>query len=113
LVPDSPSPPDEPGTCRFIAAEAWEPGAAPFCGAPVLPGSSYCASHRRLCYIDPVSPQAAGIVIAQKLAGRVPPPRKLKCLVTSSLPEPDEETESSTIEEFRRSVAPVAQGEGS
>jgi hypothetical protein len=111
LTTDPPA--DDPGNCRFIAAERWEAGAAPYCGAPVLPGSSYCPSHRRLCYIDPASPQAVGIVIAQKLAGRIPPPRKLKCLVTSSLPEPDEETESSTIDEFRRSAAPVADGEGS
>ena len=33
--------------------------APPFCDAPALPGSSYCAQHRALCVIAPGSAAAA------------------------------------------------------
>lgn len=34
--------------CRFSGPEG-------SCSAPALPGSAYCATHRRLCVIDPAS----------------------------------------------------------
>src|SRR5579864_2141020 len=57
---------DEP-RCAYIAADSWPPGAPPFCGAPVLLGSPYCAEHTRLCTADPASEEGARIALTQDL----------------------------------------------
>ncbi|HKT18282.1 MAG TPA: hypothetical protein VJR47_09585 [Stellaceae bacterium] len=77
--------------CSYIAAGTWRSGAAPFCGAPALPGSSYCAVHAPLCGVDPASQQGARIAAEQDEAAaamlRAPSPRFAACAV----PEPVEE----------------------
>ena len=76
--------------CAYIAADTWPPGAPPFCGAPVRPGSAYCATHARLCTADPASAEGVRIAIAQDLAARVVPPPELDHLAPVALPEPIE-----------------------
>lgn len=54
--------------CAYIAAGTWRAGAAPFCGAPVVPGSSYCARHAPLCGVDPASERGEQIAAEQDAA---------------------------------------------
>ena len=56
--------------CAYIAADSWLPGAPPFCGAPRVPGSAYCAAHRSLCIALPASRAGRRIALEQALAGR-------------------------------------------
>jgi hypothetical protein len=79
--------------CVYIAAETWPPGAPPFCGAPVLLGSPYCAEHTRLCTADPASEEGARIALTQDLAARAAPPPELDHLAPIALPEraPDDD----------------------
>jgi hypothetical protein len=94
----------EPAPCAFIAAAEWAVGAVPFCGAPSLPGSSYCAAHHRLCHLDPASAPAIELVLARELAPRAT--RRVRCLALSDVPEDDaEESESEAIAELRRALA--------
>jgi hypothetical protein len=40
--------------CSYVEAEDWHYGdASPFCDAPTVPGSSYCARHKALCHLAP------------------------------------------------------------
>jgi hypothetical protein len=40
--------------CSYVEAEDWHYGeGSPFCDAPTVPGSSYCARHKALCRLDP------------------------------------------------------------
>lgn len=91
---------EEARRCAYIAADSWPPGAPPYCGAPVRPGSSYCARHALLCSFDPASRDGAQIAIAQDLAGRTPPPRALKHLAACVVPEPDEEESKLDVREL-------------
>jgi hypothetical protein len=74
--------------CAYIAADTWPPGAPPFCGAPVLLGSPYCAAHTRLCTADPASEEGALIAMTQDLAARAAPPPELRHLAPIAVPEP-------------------------
>ncbi len=74
-------------TCCFIAAESWPAGEPPFCGAPALPGSPYCASHASLCAAAARSPKGARIALAQDLAARAEPPPELGHLAVCVVPE--------------------------
>src|SRR5260221_14238341 len=57
-----------PERCGYVARARWRYGkGAPFCGAPALPGPSYCARHRAL---GPVAPGPA----AAEIAARAPDP---------------------------------------
>src|SRR5258706_16239042 len=48
-----------PERCGYVARAGWRyGGATPFCDAPALPGSSYCAGPRALCTIAPGSAAA-------------------------------------------------------
>ena len=94
---------EEPATerrCAYIAAETWPPGAAPYCGAPVRPGSAYCATHARLCTADPASAEGVRIAIAQDLAARAAPPPELDQLAPVALPEPIEPEEGLAAREL-------------
>ena len=75
-------------TCAYVAAVAWRYGAGdPFCGAPSLPGSPYCAPHHALCALVAGSAEAAGAVRAQSdPEGEAPPPPP--GLIRSELPLP-------------------------
>jgi hypothetical protein len=81
-----------PRGCAYIAADTWPPGAPPFCGAPVLLGSPYCAQHTRLCTVDPASPEGERIAITQDLAARAASPPELDHLAPIALPEPAEDS---------------------
>ncbi|MGH7033229.1 MAG: hypothetical protein ACREFL_05825 [Stellaceae bacterium] len=59
------------GGCVYITPATWRAGAAPFCGAPVLPGSSYCARHAPLCGVDPASKRGEQIAAEQDAAAAV------------------------------------------
>jgi hypothetical protein len=86
--------------CAYIAADTWPLGAPPFCGAPVLPGSPYCAAHTRLCTADPASAEGERIAIAQDLAARAAPPLELDHLAPIALPErtsDDEKLDASEL----------------
>jgi len=88
--------------CAFIAAWDWEPGAAPYCGAPVQPGSSYCAAHHRLCYLDPEAIAALEEAQAQPHE-TIAPSRRVRCLALAAT-SPEEEEEgpaTATLDEFR------------
>ncbi|MGH7034880.1 MAG: hypothetical protein ACREFL_14205, partial [Stellaceae bacterium] len=61
----SPQEPEPDAGCVYIAAAKWRAGAAPFCGAPVLPGSAYCARHAPLCGVDPASKRGEQIAAEQ------------------------------------------------
>lgn len=76
-----------PATCAYVAAIAWRYGAGdPFCGAPAVPGSSYCAPHHALCALVAGSAEAAGAARAQADAGGETPP--LPGLIRNELPLP-------------------------
>ncbi|HYM31983.1 MAG TPA: hypothetical protein VEU47_11815 [Candidatus Cybelea sp.] len=44
---------DEFSTCQWLDGEPGKPGWAVRCGAPVAPGSAFCAAHRARCYLPP------------------------------------------------------------
>ena len=79
-----------PAICAYVAATAWRYGAGgPFCGAPALPGSSYCAPHHALCALVAGSAEAAGAARAQADAGGEPPPGLIsRALIRHELPLP-------------------------
>ncbi|HVM79545.1 MAG TPA: hypothetical protein VMU06_11025 [Stellaceae bacterium] len=67
-------------------------GAWPFCGLPAVPGSAYCAPHRRLCVVS--SRSAAGRALAKALAAEAEapePPPGLAHLQPPAFPEPQAE----------------------
>jgi len=75
-------------TCGFVVPEAWSYGGAePFCNAPALPGSSYCARHRALCVVPARSAKGRGLA------------RDLERLIDGlvSVPEPIEAVEAEEI----------------
>jgi len=57
--------------CGYVVTAEWRAGAARFCDARAVRGSSYCAEHRALCQVKPGSAAAARIVAAQARAGDV------------------------------------------
>lgn len=79
-----------PEGCRFIAAETWPAGAPPFCGAPVKPGSAYCAAHAGRCAVDPASRDGAELLRAQEQAAQKTPPPELRHLEACAVLEADE-----------------------
>lgn len=85
----------EPARCSYIAACTWQTGAPPFCGEPVLPGSSYCRRHAPLCRVDPASREGAQIAAEQESAAIAAPalsepwPHLAPCAVPDPLEEED------------------------
>jgi len=79
--------------CSYITAGTWRSGAAPFCGALALPGSSYCAVHAPLCGVDPASQQGVRIAAEQDAAAasmlREPSPQGADCAIPEPLEEED------------------------
>jgi hypothetical protein len=73
--------------CAYIVAETWQAGAPPFCSAAAQPGSAYCATHARLCAVDPASRHGARVAFEQDLAARAAPPPALKHLAAYAVPE--------------------------
>ena len=86
--------------CGYVARGSWRYGeAGPFCDAPAVPGSSYCAEHRALCTIAPGSAAAAGAARALDQAAdaaRTPPP-ELFFLAAAPPPELDAAAEPEDI----------------
>lgn len=82
----SPQEPDE--ACVYITAPTWRAGTAPFCGAPALPGSSYCARHALLCGVDAASERGEQIAAEQDAAAAM---SLLPDLGICAVPEPLEE----------------------
>ncbi len=89
-----------PERCGYVARAGWRYGkGAPFCDAPALPGSSYCARHRALCTIAPGT--AAAEIAARALdraadAAPAPPP-ELAFLDAASVPELEAAAEPEDI----------------
>ena len=48
-----------PRACQYIHGDPAEPGWA-YCGAPVVPGRSYCEHHLHRCYTNIAQPAATG-----------------------------------------------------
>ena len=89
-----------PDRCGYVLRDGWRYGMAPpFCDAPALPGSSYCADHRALCVIAPGA--AAAEVAARRLneaaAGVAPSPRELAFLDAAAVAEPEAAAERDDI----------------
>ncbi|HTC18474.1 MAG TPA: hypothetical protein VK690_05125, partial [Stellaceae bacterium] len=84
------------GRCGFVVA----PGSSqPFCDAPALPGSSYCARHHALCAVKPDSDEAARLLRDQdSAAARAgPPPPELGFLAAGDPPERIEENDAEKL----------------
>lgn len=73
--------------------------APPFCDAPALPGSSYCARHRALCILAPGSAAAesAARALDAAAAAAPAPPRELAFLGAASVPELEAAAERDDI----------------
>jgi len=90
--------------CSFIVREHWRYGGAePFCNAPSVPGSAYCARHLARC--------TASAESEAELAGAAevpPPPPELGYLAEAALPEllPEDEGELRALLD----VQPAAPG---
>ncbi len=91
--------PPENRRCAYIAAERWPPGRAPYCGAAVVPGSSYCAEHAALCLLDPASEAGAALTREQARAAASAPPPDLPLLHAVAAPEPEDGDDA--IEDWR------------
>jgi hypothetical protein len=77
--------------CGYVVAATWRYGAPdPFCDAPALPGSSYCAAHRALCAVDPATEEGRRLASRQAAAAQAALPDAFPPLVA---PEPPPETE--------------------
>jgi hypothetical protein len=60
-----------PARCGYVVAQDWRYGGAdPFCNAPAVPGSSYCAKHLALCAVAPGTKAGARILADQAAAAR-------------------------------------------
>jgi len=89
-----------PERCGYVALVGWRYGAAPpFCDAPALPGSSYCAHHRSLCIIAPGSAAAelAARTLDAAAAAAPAPPRELAFLDAAAVPELEAAAERDDI----------------
>lgn len=77
--------------CGYVVASRWHYGAPdPFCGAPAVPGSSYCALHRSLCAVDPASAAGRRLAVRQAAAARAVLPAEFPPLAAPEpLPDPD------------------------
>jgi hypothetical protein len=86
--------------CGYVALVGWRYGeATPFCDAPALPGSSYCARHRSLCIIAPGSAAAESAARAlDQVASAAPaPPPELAFLDAAAVPELEAAAERDDI----------------
>jgi hypothetical protein len=84
------------GRCGFVVA----PGSNhPFCDAPALRGSSYCARHHALCAVAPDSEEAVWLARDQdNAASRAgPPPPELGFLAAGYPPERIEENDAEKL----------------
>jgi len=89
-----------PERCGYVARDGWRYGkGAPFCDAPALPGSSYCARHRALCTIAPGTEAAETAARAlDHAADAAPaPPPELAFLDAASVAELDAAAEPEDI----------------
>lgn len=50
---DHPSQNPHPDTCRFIEGDPRRDLDWSFCGAPTLPGKSWCPEHAAIVFVDP------------------------------------------------------------
>lgn len=83
--------------CAFVAREPAASGrASPFCDAPALPGSAYCADHHAICDVAPGSAESErlGRDLEREAATESPPPEELSFLASVEIPEPEPEAES-------------------
>lgn len=77
--------------CGYVVAAAWRYGAPnPFCEAPALPSSSYCAVHHALCAVDPATEEGRRLASGQAAAALTILPDGFPPLAA---PEPLPETE--------------------
>lgn len=80
-----------PRRCGYVVAPEWRYGAPdPFCGAPAMAGSSYCAAHRALCVVDPATAAGRRLSVRQAAAGHAILPAEFPPLAAPEpLPDPD------------------------
>lgn len=86
--------------CSYVAAECWHYGAGdPFCPAPALPDSSYCAEHKALCRLAPGSAAADRAAAALQRAAEAAqgPPAELGFLDLPAIPDLDGEVDPDDI----------------
>jgi hypothetical protein len=80
--------------CGYVMAAQWRYGAGdPFCNAPAVRGSSYCAEHRALCEVDPETIEGQLLAGDQAAAAHAVLPDEFPSLTApEALPdvEPDE-----------------------
>jgi len=91
-IADVARPPHRLERCVFIAAASWPAGAPPFCGAPVFPGSPYCAPHRELCRAPEFGRDEAARGYQPEDAE--PLPAELRHPELGAIPEPLEEDDA-------------------
>jgi hypothetical protein len=59
----------EAARCGYVADARWHYGAgSPFCDAPAVAGTSYCARHLALCTVPAASPEGARLAAEQRRA---------------------------------------------
>lgn len=91
------------GCCAFVTVNNWRYGDGdPFCGAPAVAGSAYCAVHRALCQIPPGT--RAGIAAARALRreAEIAAPPALGLLDAPALPEVESAAEAAALVDLRR-----------
>lgn len=87
-------------SCGYVAAKTWRYGAGdPFCNAPAVKGSSYCARHRARCAIAPASEAGTQAAAALLRAGdrESAPPAEFAYLVLPLMPELEADAEPRDI----------------
>src|SRR5262249_10044011 len=73
--------------CSYVVGDERLPE-QPFCDAPALPGSSYCACHQPLCVVAPESPEGRRLGLALDAEAEAPePPDELAHLAVCETPE--------------------------
>jgi len=78
--------------CRFFGSDG-------SCPAPALPGSAYCAKHRRICTVDPQSGDGARAIRALEREAQTPSavPPEFFHLIGQFVPELDSDDEPRDI----------------
>ena len=86
--------------CVFVVSPRHaRPGAiGPFCGAPAIPRSAYCARHHRICVLSAASAagQADAATLATEAEAAEPPP-ELAHLIPPTLPEQQGEEQPAEL----------------
>ena len=86
--------------CAFVAREPGTEGrSSPFCDAPALRGSAYCAEHHAVCDFAPGSEESErlGRDLDREAETVPPPPEELSFLASVEIPEPEPDEEPEDL----------------